>query len=803
MLLAAIFFVSLSTLAFEILLARVFSIGQWNHLSFMVIGIALFGFAAAGSFLCILDARKKNWETLLASKVSIAVLIAMYSSGTLSAFVGLNKLPLDYFRLPLEPAQSLYLLTAFILLAFPFFLAGLVITLGYVLLPEKIGLVYFASMAGSACGAVIPAIGLPYLGEERLIVISALLPLVTMPFCVLLPRGIRTSGKKGPLAVRTVVGLYGLAVLSFAVFLMTAKGFSIIGVKPSPYKALSQILQFPNTRVAETADGIRGRTERVETPYVRFAPGLSLKYTQALPSQEITFRDGDHPFVLYHLPSANDAYFAKYTLPYSGYYLTSNPQRVLLILNGGGSAIADAVASGAVQITLVLGNPQLARMVQTHYNLPVIRQNSRAFLARSEDRFDIIQVEDWGASIPGADALNQSHLLTGNAFRAYLQHLTPQGVVIVSRKLLLPPADIIRLWAEAYEALKDFGFKKPQNHLAVLRNWDTYTLLVSAKSLEHSATLRKFAIDLNFDLVWLPHITKDMVNRFNMFDEAYHFLEINRLAGFYKEGKEKDYFRAYLLDVAPQSDNRPFPGRFLKWAKVKALYKSMGSRLYALLMSGEVVVSVVFFEALVVAVILLFLPLFFITKGVRKPSSSQVIFFLGVGAGFMFSELFFIKRFILIFGDPVISFTIVLAAILVFAGLGGLWVQRKKAAGLRNSLIALVAVLVLTLIVMNFGIHYLLRLSGIRRYIAAILLMFPAGFLMGLPFPLGMRYILKNPGQRAYAWSSNGCASVLTSIASAQIALSYGIPYILGCAVSAYLLVLACVGMSGRLESSN
>jgi hypothetical protein len=40
-----------------------------------------------------------------------------------------------------------------------------------------------------------------------------------------------------------------------------------------------------------------------------------------------------------------------------------------------------------------------------------------------------------------------------------------------------------------------------------------------------------------------------------------------------------------------------------------------------------------------------------------------------LGAGFMFSELFFIKRFILIFGDPVISFTVVLTAILVFAGL--------------------------------------------------------------------------------------------------------------------------------------
>jgi len=66
----------------------------------------------------------------------------------------------------------------------------------------------------------------------------------------------------------------------------------------------------------------------------------------------------------------------------------------------------------------------------------------------------------------------------------------------------------------------------------------------------------------------------------------------------------------------------------------------------------------------------------------------------------------------------------------------------------------------------------------------------PIGFLMGLPFPLGMRDMLKSPMQRAYAWSINGCASVLTSIISAQIALVSGISYILGCAIAAYLIVI-------------
>jgi hypothetical protein len=71
-----------------------------------------------------------------------------------------------------------------------------------------------------------------------------------------------------------------------------------------------------------------------------------------------------------------------------------------------------------------------------------------------------------------------------------------------------------------------------------------------------------------------------------------------------------------------------------------------------------------------------------------------------------------------------------------------------------------------------------------------VLVLLPIGFLMGLPFPLGMRDMLNSPTQRAYAWSVNGCASVLTSIVSAQFALVLGISFILGCAIAAYFVVI-------------
>ena len=789
MIFSAVFLIGFSTLAFEVLLTRIFSIGQWNHLSFMVISIALFGFAASGTFLSIFNARQAGPPLFVSIRKTTAILMVLYTSMTILAFVVLNNLPLDYFRLPVEPIQSLYLLIAFMILALPFFFSGFAVAVAYTRMPEKTGMIYFATMCGSACGAIFPGLLLPFLSEGKLVIFSALIPLILMPMSL---GGLKRSpaGSKSPKSVKMVLGFSSLAIVFLAIYLMTPYGSWLIRVKPSAYKALSQVLQFPNTRIEETINNIRGRTDRVTSPHIRFAPGLSLRYMETIASQDAVFKDGDNQVVLYQLGSPESTRFSAYTLPYSGYYIHPHAQKALVVLQGGGTAIPAVLASKIQDITLVVGNPALAEILGKHYGLAVTSQPPRVFLSQTPKNFDIIHVENWGTSIPGSAALNQDHLYTIDAFFQYLRHLTPEGLVIVSRKLLLPPADCLRLWASAYEALKMIGAKNPETHLAILRNWDTFTLLVSKQPLPDKARLEHFARNLNFDIVFLPGITSDQANRFNKFEAPYHFIEINRLAAAYLKGNEKAYFRSYLLDIQPQTDNRPFPGRFLKWLKLKSLYRTLGSRLYALLMSGEIVVSVVFIEALAVSGLLLFLPLLFIRRNDKKLPISQMLYFFGVGAGFMFIELFFIKKYILLFGDPVISFTVVLAGVLISSSLGGAWVQKKEKHILKISLIGLIGALLIAFFALDRFIEFLLRLPAIWHQSGAVLILMPIGFLMGLPFPLGMRDMLKSPIQRAYAWSINGCASVLTAIISAQIALISGISYILGCAIAAYLIVI-------------
>lgn len=799
MILSAVFFLSLSTLAIEVLLTRVFSIAQWNHLSFMVISIALFGFGASGTFLSMLDAKRSGWEKRLTSAGRLKIIVLLYSVSASGSLLFLNQIPLDYFRLPIEAMQTLYLLLTYLALALPFFFSGLVVSLAYALLPGKTGRTYAAAMAGSALGAILPVPLLPLFGEGRLIILAAAIPLL-----LLLIPGERvssgtSSGEKGRVPGRSSVFLI-IAALVTAIggFLISPYAGHRVKIEPSPYKALSHLLQFPDTRISQTATGLRGRIDSIESPYIRFAPGLSLKYFDLLPAQQAIFKDGDGQLALYDFGDnalQADAGFPAFTLTYSGYLLAPSPENVLIIQQGGGLGIACAIASGTRNITIMEQNPHIARAVRQHYGLPVVNGNPRGILARSQEKFNVIQVETWGYSLPGTAALSQEHLLTVDAVSEYLNHLSENGVLIVSRRLHLPPSDILRLFATAYESLAHLGIADPQEHIAILRDWDTFTLIVSILPIGGSKILTDFCEAMNFDVVFMEGGTADMVNRFSVFDEPYHSRELVRLAEAYALGKEERFFDNYLLDVAPQGDDRPFPNRFLKWSRLKDSYTSTGSRFHFFVMSGEIVIAAVFVEALFVALLLLLIPVLTIFRRESHLFTARMVYFLAVGAGFMFVELFFIKQYTLLFGDPVISFTVVLAGILAFSGLGGFCSQWMDLGGLKHVLLGLIALLALTLFAFDGIARHILPLPVLSQYVLALLLLLPLGFLIGIPFPLGMRRLLDGPGERAYAWAANGCASVLASIASAQIALSMGITAILAFAVVAYLLVFVSAGM--------
>jgi hypothetical protein len=345
------------------------------------------------------------------------------------------------------------------------------------------------------------------------------------------------------------------------------------------------------------------------------------------------------------------------------------------------------------------------------------------------------------------------------------------------------------------------GIVQPARHLAMLRNFDTFSLIMSKKPIR-AQLIREFAESLNFDLIFLHEMRTAEANQYHVFDEPYHHSTIERLTGMYQNGRQAEFFRQYPLDVAPQSDLRPFPARFLKWSQAANLYHSMGDRFYVLLMSGEIVVVIVFIEALLVALVLLVMPIIAGTRGSPKPQFSNLVYFFGVGAGFMFVEIYFIKRFIILIGNPVISFTLVIAGLLFFSSLGGIWLHGKPRPGALRVLILLIAVLIAVAVIFEMALPGLLRAPAAARYAILMLTLLPAGFLMGIPFPLAMRDWVNLPVQRSYAWSVNGCASVLSAIAAAQVAISWSIAHVAAAGIIAYgIAAIVNIRRSGRSEA--
>jgi len=796
----AVFAVSFSTLALEVILARLFSFSQWHHLSFMVISIALFGFAASGSFLSLMDPSRWIGPAGRFDPARVALPSLLCSASIFIAFLGMVRLPLDYFRMVLEPIQLIYLLVLYLLLTLPFLFAGWVIALAYIAYPQHPGLVYFASMTGSALGAIAAAAMLAAIGEVAMVALIALAPSMVLLFG---SAGLKLRKSSGRIhGRRALVFAWGwVLVCSTGIWLLTPAAQTRFNIQSSEYKMLSQALQFPDTRVVESISGIRGRIERVRSPHLRFAPGLSLKYTEPLPAAEAVFVDRDQPLFLYE-PSVSEGFdFARFTHSFVGYQMVGTPGRVLLMMGTGGLALACARASGAQQVRIVQPDPNLADMIRQHDGrLEVVTETPRALLARTGETFDLIHIENWGSSLPGADALHQDHLLTVEGLQECLRRLAPQGALVVSRKLLLPPSTTLRLWATMREALARVGHIEPERCMAMLRNWDTFTLVAMPRPIDDPHRILEFARRLNFDVVYLTGAAQSDANRFNVFDEPYHFREIRDLDRAVRDGTTERFLSEYLLDVKPSTDLQPFPGHFLKWDRIGDLYRSLGGRLQAVFLAGEVVVAVVFVQALVIAGALLLVPAVAISKKSRMTSPSSIVFFMGIGAGFLFAEMLFIYAGTFFIGDPVVSLAVVLTTLLVSSGAGGLWVQHRGRLWIRPALFAAAVALVCVCILLWIFAGRVLALPGFWRYaVLAGSVMIP-GFAMGMPFPIGMRFLLHLPEHRAFVWAVNGCASILASIAAAQIAVIVGLHAILGAALICY--ALAFWGAGGQKKGT-
>jgi hypothetical protein len=811
--LIAISLISGAVLAYEVLLIRLFAIVQWHHFAYMVISIALLGYGASGTFLAL----AQDWlKPRFAAAFSVNAVL--FGITALLGFALGERLPFNALEVLWNPRQLLYLPVLYVIFVVPFFCGANCVCLAFATFGRQIGRIYRADLVGAGTGA---------LG-----IVAALFALTPSDSLrLIMGLGIAAAGSVqfSRHASGQSVGHGGRALLAAgllvaAVLLPLVLPASWVALRISEFKGLSMALDVPGAEVIGEYSSPLGllsvvRSER--TPF-RYVPGLSLNSTSEPPTQLGVFTDGDSLSVITKYDGRRDTLsYLDFTTSALPYHLLKDPS-VLILGAGGGADVLQAIYHTRKQIDAVELNPQIVRLVQEDhrdfagaiYSRPDVRLHvaeARSFVARSAGRWDLIQIpllDAFGASAAGVQSLSESYVYTVEAYQAYLRHLTPDGILAVTRWLKLPPRDSLKLFATALVALEREGVKDPARHLALIRGWNTTTLLIRNAEID-SATIgwiREFAEQRSFDLAYYPGITVGDANRFNLLPEPYFFEGTSRLAG-----AERDRFIArYKFDLTPASDDRPYFFDFFKWRSLPEFLELHAKGGAALLELGYLILITTLIQAAALSLGLILLPLWFgQTQAVRRSGQARIAaYFFALGLAFLFVEIAFIQRFIVFLGHPLYAAAVVLSGFLVFAGLGSGAAPRLDAlvtmattksakSGLRISGIAVSVAAIsffamLYLVVLPPLFARMLAWPDLAKIGISLLIIAPLGFFMGMPFPLGLARVSERlPALVPWAWGVNGCASVLSAVLAMILAIHFGFTVVVMVAVVLYWIAAA------------
>ena len=143
--LATLFTLSLATLLYEINLTRLYSVTQYYHFAFLVIGFAMFGFGASGTCFALYPqlSRRTPMKWMAAFCLAFAITCCC-------AYLLMNVLPFDSFSISWDWHQGVILAMHSLMLSIPFFCSGAVINLCFAQYPKSVGQVYAVNLMGSS-----------------------------------------------------------------------------------------------------------------------------------------------------------------------------------------------------------------------------------------------------------------------------------------------------------------------------------------------------------------------------------------------------------------------------------------------------------------------------------------------------------------------------------------------------------------------------------------------------------------------------------------------------------------------------
>jgi hypothetical protein len=797
--------ISAAGLCFEINLTRLYSVSHFYHFAFMVVSIALLGFGASGTFLAVFRngddkplGRKLAW-------MAIGTGVSM-----LGSYLLINLLPFDSFSMAVDRKQILILMLHYAALASPFFFNGMIVSLLLSRQTGSGGRVYALSLLGSALGCLAAVLAPNFIGGEGTTALgSALAGVAALTFLIGSQSGPKRKSIQNIAGITVIFSTLVFSMLDIGLRIRTNGGLEIMELNLSPYKGISYALQNPETEIISSKWNAISRVDVVDSPSLHSIPGLSYRYLEPLPPIRGLYINGDNLSAL--IPAESDIDFAGYLPAAIAFYL--RPQATALILGSrGGMDVLAALALDTRQITAVEENMLLIDAAVDIYNLPDVELavlSERSYLRSTNKRFDVIQLSltsNYHPVSSGAYSLGEDYRYTLESFSNMLDCLDQNGLLVVTRWLQEQPSEWLRTFTLAVSTLEARG-ANPQEQIVALRGYNTGTLLVKNGTFTSNelTLIRTFVDEKAFDMVFAPDIRLEEINRRNILPEEVYYQAFTDVI----EKKQRDvFYEQYMYDVRPPVDDHPFFGHYFKWSQIGGIWRSLGTTWQPFGGAGFLVILAIFGLAVILAGVLIILPAI-VKNETKKPSvkgNIRILIYFGmIGLAFLLVEMPMIQQFILYLDHPTYAMAVVLFSLLLFSGFGSRW--GSKILSISAALLILLVFLTGWLFLLPALLRATLGLPLAERIGVSIISVAPIGFLMGIPFPAGLEWMRESipfdeknraEGMVAWIWAVNGSTSVIASILSSLLSLSFGFNRTLAVGMICYLGAWIMVSDLGR-----
>jgi hypothetical protein len=793
--------ISLTTLMYEILLTRIFSVTMWYHFAFMAISIAMFGMTAGAMLVYLLPSlrKSKNVNHQLAINALLMALTILFSLAI-------------QLTIPFTTTFSLFsllkLITVYLISALPFTFSGICICLALTKFPKQLAKLYAADLLGAALGCILIIIILSYIDAP-----SAVMACAVIAAC----GAMLFNVKNNTFGLRKTIFISGSALLLLMISNITLNA-----------------LDLPHIRTVWNKTGIEYPTlfekwnsfSRIsvygvpQTPSPPFFWGMSPAFQQKhlYRSLFMTIDASAGTPLTYYQGDPNIVDYLKYDITNFVHYVRPN-SNVLVIGVGGGRDILSALLFKQKTVTGIEINKNILNILTHtfadytgHLNkdprVKLINDEARSHIAQMSDHFDIIQlslIDTWAATAAGAFALTENSLYTVEAWTNFLSHLTSDGIFMVSRWYTPEqPAQLYRLTTLACAALAKIGVSDPRNHIAIIAVYPPpspgsqtditsgiATLLVSKDgfSSQQLSRITQTARQLQFKILLTSETTSDP-----------------NLVKLTIPTKAAGFIQHFPFNIAAPTDNNPYFFQMLKFKRMfdesnkinfyNFLTRQNFSMVFDSINANDSAIFTLTFLLIIVIILTLLcfiLPLFFIStatdRAMLRTAKPLLFYFSCIGLGFMLIEISQMQRLIIFLGHPIYSLAVVLFTLLLATGIGSFLTAHFNSFIRAISLWLLLGLLILFAVITPTVLEQLQAMSNALRIATAIGCLFPLGLLMGSAFPLGMQLAqTKTPALTPWLWSINGATSVCASVLAIIIAISVSVTAAFWAGVVCYFL---------------